>query len=489
MRRFRAEGEPEPWIEQLVQSYSTEQERELSVRAHVVGVSELTESQRTDDSDACMLFLSDGTVFIPAVLSAAAWERMQELEERDTFSSLDNTTVSVRKFQLNFHMDPELTTCQFYITVHQIVSVGRVSRHPRPPSCTMLPSVRQQILKTWRSLMKENSVTSLASQSQSAFPLSCLMGAWHNDIIMDLLNDAIKKIGTPTEGHLRTATPTHWHRERLRCRDEPCFSTPVSHLLIPEEQREMLTADPGVSGSSETPSGLVLPETIERPITVQDRAGDSPSVASDRPLDARQLTLNNTRAGGGESGERESPWDMFCPAADLLVTPSSASESSLESLSQTDNRSLLAIGGSAEESTIVVPPFQRPPPSPHSPAHPSDPTITDLQEKPQTPPSPLTSSEQAAIMGVEEQFPIDTSQKTPHPHQVSHTPPTKKRHVHSDGSSFSYTYEPCPIIASALSQYKVPEQVVQWAAAYLGTPQQTLIVSSGVELKEVAVKK
>ncbi|KAF5898682.1 inactive serine/threonine-protein kinase VRK3-like, partial [Clarias magur] len=384
------------------------------------------------------------------------------LEERDTFSSLDNSTVSVRKFQLNFHMDPELTTCQFYLTVHQIVSVGRVSRHPRPPSCTMLLSVRQQILKTWRSLMKENSVTSLASQSQSAFPLSCLMGAWHNDIIMDLLNDAIKKIGTHTEGHLRMATPTHWHQERLRCRDEPCFSTPVSHLLIPEEQREMLTADPGVSGSSQTLSGLVPPETIERPITVQDWGGDSLSVASDRPEDARQITLNNTRAeawcvtggGGGEGGggERESPWDMFCPAADLLVTPSSASESSLESLSHMDSRSLLATG-SSEESTVVVPPFQRLRPSPQSPAQPSDPTTTDLQEQPQTPPSPLTSSEHTAIMGVEEQSPIDAPQKPPHLHQVSPTPPTKKRHVHSDGSSFSYTYEPCPIIASALSRY------------------------------------
>lgn len=41
-------------------------------------MSDLTESQRTDESDACMLFLSDGTVFIPAVLSAAAWEHMQE---------------------------------------------------------------------------------------------------------------------------------------------------------------------------------------------------------------------------------------------------------------------------------------------------------------------------------------------------------------------------------------------------------------------------
>ncbi|MCI4383082.1 hypothetical protein PGIGA_G00022220 [Pangasianodon gigas] len=337
--------------------------------------------------------------------------------------------------------------------------------------------------------MKESSVTSL--NSQSGFPLSCLMGAWHNDIIMDLLNDAIKKISAPTVGHLRTATPTRWHRERLRCGVEECFSTPVSHLLIPQEQREMLTADPGVSSLSETPSGLVPPhvaETTKRPITTQDRGGDSPAAASDRPEDGHQLTLNNTRpevwcdgggggggGGGGASEERESPWDMFCPAADLLATPSSSSESSLEPLSQQDSRSLL-----------TVPPFQRPHPSPHSPAHPSDPTTADLRQDPQTP-SPLTSTEHTAAVCVEEQSPTDTPQKIPHP--VSHTPPAKKSRVHSDGSSFSYTYEPCPNVASALSRCKVPERLVQWAVAYLGTPRRALIVSNGVELKKVAMLK
>ncbi|XP_058256624.1 adrenocortical dysplasia protein homolog isoform X2 [Hemibagrus wyckioides] len=463
MRRCRTESDPEPWIEQLVLNRG-EGQRATSVRAHVVGVSDLTESQCTDASDACMLFLSDGTVFIPAVLSAAAWEHMQELEERDTFSGLDNTTVSVRKFQLNFHMDPELTSCQFYLTVNQIVTVGRVTRHHRPPSCTMLPSVRQQILMTWRSLMKESSVTSMSSQS--GFPLSCLMGAWHNDIIMDLLNDAIQKIAAPSAGHLGTATPTNWHRERLRCRGEECFSTLVSHLLIPEEQREMLTADPGVSSSSETPSGPLPPcvaEPTTWPLVAQDRGGDSSAPASDRLEEGHQLTLNNTRAGlsevwcggggggGGGGGDSESPWDLFYPAADLLAaSPSSTSASGLERLLQPDGRSRLT-----EESGIIGPPVQRPHPSQNSPAHQSDPTTLDLRQEPQRQ-SPLTS--------------------------LTHTAA-----VHSDGSSFSYTYEPCPDVASALSRCEVPERLVQWAVAYLGTPRHTPVVRSGAERRKLAV--
>lgn len=507
MRRCRTETEPEPWIEQLILNYGSVQ-RDASVRAHVIGVSDLTESQRTDESDACMLFLSDGTVFIPAVLSAAAWEHMQELEERDTFSGLDNTTVSVRKFQLKFHMNPELMTCQFYLTINQLVSVGQVSLHHRPMSCTMLPSVKQQILKTWRSLMKESSVSSVSSES--GLSLSCLMGAWHNDIIMDLLKDTMKKLAVPTAGNLGVATPTHWHRERLRCRAKECFSTPVSHLLIPEEQRKMLTADPGVSSSSETPSGTAPPhgaKTTESPVTPQDQGGDSPAVASDRLEDEQQLDLNNTGAGlseGGEGesveresverdsverdsgkreracgererergdgererGEGESPWDLYAQAADPLADLSSSAKSFLLRLSQPDG--------------IIVPPFQRPHPSPHSPAQNSDPTTTD--------PHPLTSSEHTAAVCVEQSL-TDVPQEIPH--HVSHTPPAKKRRsqVHSDGSSFSYTYKPSPNVASELSRTEVPEQLVQWAVAYLGTSPRSLIVSSGVELKKVAMLK
>ncbi|XP_046713255.1 adrenocortical dysplasia protein homolog isoform X7 [Silurus meridionalis] len=447
MRRYRTESKPEPWIEQLIENYGEEQ-REISVRAHVVGVSDLTESQRTDESDACMLFLSDGTVFIPAVLSAGAWERMQELEERDTFSGLDNTTVSVRNFQLQFHMDPELTTCQFYLIVHHIVTVGRVTQHHRPPSCTTLLSVKQQILRTWRSLVKESSESTMSSQS--GLPLSCLLGAWYNDLITDLLNDAIQKITAPTVGHLGMATHTRWHRDRLRCRGEESFSTPVSHLLIPQEQKEMLTADPGVS--NKTWSGLGPPhvgETLKRPVMLQDEGGDLPAMASDRLEHGHQLTLNNTRPG----------------SVDLLL--------------QQGSRSLLTNSGSAKESTIISQPFHRPGPS-------CDLTTTDLHQEPQIP-SPLTLTEHIAATCLKEQSPTGNPQKiSPH---VSHTPTAKKSRVHSDGSSFAYTYEPCPKVASALSQFKVPEQLVQWAAAYLGTPRHDLIVSSGVELRKVAIMK
>ncbi|KAI4872983.1 hypothetical protein NFI96_023671 [Prochilodus magdalenae] len=436
MRHYRwAEVEAEPWIERLIQNYDQSQ-REISVRAHVVGVSDLNDSVRTDESDACMLFLSDGNVFIPAVLSAAAWERLQELEERESFSGLHNTTVSVRKFQLNFHMDPELTSCQFYLTIDQIISVGRVNRHYHPPSCTTLPSVKQQILKSWRSQMK-CSVSS--ANSQSGFPLSCLMGAWHNDIILNMLNNAMEKITTPTGCYPSVATPTHWHTERLSCRGEECFIAPVSHLLIPEEQRELLTADPGASSGSETPSVLVPPYKdipANQPVSAQYLERDSPTTVTDRLADLEQPTLDHPRpeawcGRAGECGEVVSPWDMFCPASDLLGTPSSSSETSIEPLSQRDSESLLAvvrqgpmatssqvqssIPSREEKSGSNITPYQRPHPSLHSSSLLSEKTIPDQTDDQQglSPPTWVTKNTALSTQEISEDPPAKRSPTVP----------------------------------------------------------------------------
>ncbi|XP_026868628.2 adrenocortical dysplasia protein homolog isoform X1 [Electrophorus electricus] len=499
MRRSRrTETEMEPWIEQLIHNYDKYQP-EISFRAHVVGVGDVAAAQCTDEPDACMLFLSDGAVFIPAVLSAAAWERMQELEERETFSGLNNTTVSVRKFQLNFHMDPELTSCQFYLRMSQVITVGKVTRHYHPPSCTTLHSVKQKILQTWRSLRKQCSLNSMSSQS--GFPLSCLMGAWHSDIIMDLLNDAIKRITPSTVCHSNVATPTYWHRERLRCRGEEYFSTPVSHLLIPEEQKELLTADLGKSSGSETPSGLLPPHTDVmkcQPIIAQEQERHSPTMAFDRPTDGDRPTLHHMGPGfccsGGVSGEMVNPWDMFSPAPDLLGTPSSCSEISIEPLSQHGSQSLMITEpqvpmatstqaqcsnpSTGETSGSSVTPYQKPHPPLHSLTCLSDETSTDTPEEGQVKQqvlSPPTWTGHSTVLSTQENTPGGPiHNKTP---PVS--PPTKTGQVHSDGSGFSYTYEPSPEVVSALTHFKVPEELVQWAMAYLGVPGRMCMDHSG----------
>lgn len=74
--------------------------------------------------------------------------------------------------------------------------------------------------------------------------LSSLLDVWHNDIIINILNDATEKITMSATYCPSVATPTHWHRERLHWRGQEQFIVPVPFLLIPEEQRELMTADP-----------------------------------------------------------------------------------------------------------------------------------------------------------------------------------------------------------------------------------------------------
>lgn len=158
----RRMAELEPWIEKLIQNYGQSQ-CETTVKANVVGVCDISDSQRMEHTDVCMLFMSDGSAVIPAVLSDAAWERLQDLEEMESFTGLHNAIVYVRSFELKFDMNPDLASCQFYLKVNQMNTICIASKHQHPPSCTTLPSVRDQIIKTWRS-HREGSVSSASGK-------------------------------------------------------------------------------------------------------------------------------------------------------------------------------------------------------------------------------------------------------------------------------------------------------------------------------------
>uniref|UniRef100_A0A4W5M808 Shelterin complex subunit TPP1/Est3 domain-containing protein n=2 Tax=Hucho hucho TaxID=62062 RepID=A0A4W5M808_9TELE len=101
----------EPWIEQVILSYGTdpkEEKKNTLMKAHVVGVGRMSESQaRQTEGLTTLLFLSDGVVHIPAILTQDAWETLQEQEDRECFSSLINCTVCVYSYTLQFNMDSE----------------------------------------------------------------------------------------------------------------------------------------------------------------------------------------------------------------------------------------------------------------------------------------------------------------------------------------------------------------------------------------------
>lgn len=467
----RRKAELEPWIEKLIQNYGQNQ-TETVVKASIIGTCEISDSQRMDRTDACMLFLSDGIAMIPAVLSDAAWERLQELEDLDSFTSLLHHVAFIRSFELEFDMKPDLGSCQFYLKVNQMNTFCIGSKRQQPPSCTTLQSVRDQIEKTWRSRGGGS------ESSVSGVSLSSLLDVWHSDIIVSILNDAMEKINVSATYSPSVATPTHWHRERLQRRAQEQFAIPVPFLLIPEEQRELMTADPGAD--SETPTGLAPPYEEPHPISTQS-ANQAVAVQddaiSDLCPDEGPSTLVQTRpevlCGTGDlSRDTTSPWDMFTEEPGLLGRSTSSGSNDPDSESQsllkevpplliatsTQFSKQVSAGPSADGITLS----QRPKPTQFSLSRSigrsiRDPSQEQDKEPAQSPPSWLIHN-------------TAPPSAPPPPRTKPSTPaPSKTRRVHSDGAPFSYLYHPKPQVASALSHFQVPGHLIQWAVCYLGT--------------------
>ncbi|XP_035594387.1 adrenocortical dysplasia protein homolog isoform X1 [Oncorhynchus keta] len=344
----------EPWIEQVILSYGTEPEEKKNtlMKAHVVGVGRMSESQaRQTEGLTTLLFLSDGVVHIPAILTQDAWETLQEQEDRECFSSLINCTVCVFSYTLKFNMDSEQTKSQFYLSVGELTTTSAGAAKDNTPCCTSLNSVRQRICTTWRSLLAQDSVHT--QNTQSEFSLSELLGEWQHDWRQSLLKDVMELLRTPTNlpspqastSNALTYTGTRWAFERFRYKREDTFNVPVSHLHIPDDLSQKLHAPS--EDNSETQSGLVPPsedrptdppETDQPIVAADSRQTDRPMPLERRhpshePTLSRDLCLLTEESMDGEvvsgvtGGAVASPWDMFAPAAELLRTSSASDES------------------------------------------------------------------------------------------------------------------------------------------------------------------
>uniref|UniRef100_A0A3Q3AQF4 Shelterin complex subunit TPP1/Est3 domain-containing protein n=1 Tax=Kryptolebias marmoratus TaxID=37003 RepID=A0A3Q3AQF4_KRYMA len=225
-----------PWIERLVLSYSGPGEEEPCrgggsgsgcLKAHVVGLSQMSQSQvlgRGPDGPIGLIFLSDGVLQIPAVLTAAAWEHVQEQEEREDFSSFLHTTVFVRDYRLRFYMNPELTKCRFLLSVGQLATFAVGSVKDSPPCCTSLASVQAKICRTWMSLQaQEDSRTDLCELSE-------MLDEWQDDSLQLVLKDVQNQLRNSS----LTQSTTSWDVDRIRYRGQAPFVVPGKLLQIPE---------------------------------------------------------------------------------------------------------------------------------------------------------------------------------------------------------------------------------------------------------------
>uniref|UniRef100_A0A672YHM7 Uncharacterized LOC115421656 n=1 Tax=Sphaeramia orbicularis TaxID=375764 RepID=A0A672YHM7_9TELE len=447
------QGRIVPWIERLVQGFGVAEGTDSStvgrLKAHVIGVGQMSQSQaqaQGTEGPTGLLFLSDGVVQIPAVLTASAWDHLQDQEDRECFTSLVNTTVYIQDYQLQFHMAPEQTKSRFYLLIGKLATTSAGPIRTNTPCCTSLQSVRMKICKTWRSLLGQED----SQGSQCGFDLSDLLGEWQHDCLLTILDDVREKLmatrrrslqpGTSTSDPSVGVAATRWDLDRVRYKGLKPFTVPVKQLLIPENlqvQNRQLQDDDGVQM-----------ELSENRNAYKQSESSTPSV------DEAEWCISNmldedifVRMLDSDVRPSDNPWDMFPRPCDT----SSSSETSppLTQISQTSHHThtvftstQLPVHASEESQQPSLsktehsffPPYQKLPPSPSNSAYPS--------------------SSSSSAPGLTEPS----------------NPPILTPTVHSDGRPFSYSYQMSGDNLLDFSRFRVAESLLHWAVKYLVVP-------------------
>ncbi|KAG7281517.1 hypothetical protein CRUP_007551 [Coryphaenoides rupestris] len=374
----RSRTKLEPWIENMIISHGTENEMNTAnLKARVIAVGTVTSSQALGAQGSPeLLFLSDGVVQIPAVLTDAAWEHLQQEEDRECLSSLVHTMVCLQTYSLQFHMDPEKRKSRFFLSLGMLATMAAGPIKDCPPCCTTLPSVRVKICDTWRTLQSPESV--LTQSSQSAGNLSELLGVWQYDCLMDFVEEIQERLtaarGSASQQPSTSRDPlpppsgvpvrTGWDVDRVRFKGAGPFSVPVAHLVIPDRVAPPPEAPAQPVEGGGTQSGLI-PPSGDRPVVssmpaAQPRASTSGHHGGPRDT-ARGRGFEETTTAPPREGlhhvcealflDQSNPWNMFPPPSEVFCTSSSSETSLVKRLSPSQ--------AGCEES--FLPPYQNPP--------------------------------------------------------------------------------------------------------------------------------
>ncbi|XP_022611991.1 uncharacterized protein LOC111229801 [Seriola dumerili] len=341
-----------PWIENLILSYGSQEGNSGSgrLKAHVIGVGQMSQSQaQSSEGPIGLLLLSDGVLQIPAILTASAWEHLQEQEDRECFTSLVNTTVRIQDYRLQFHMAREQNKCRFFLSVGELATMAAGPVKDSTPCCRTMPSVRMKICKTWRAMLGQEWQDS--QRNQCGFDLSELLWEWQHDYVQDVLEDVRERLmvasscpvspqpSTSVLTHPDTSTATSWDVNRVRYKGMKCFSVPIKYLLIPDEDAQQLQTPPRAGSRTPSRSPAVsedrqrdLPQVCKTPETAQPSVDDAewqiamPAVADreNSPLPVEDCMLHEDIMIDSDTELLANPWDIFPPPS---VTYSSSDAS------------------------------------------------------------------------------------------------------------------------------------------------------------------
>lgn len=466
-------SDPPPWIEALILSYGREPSSSGRLKARVVRVEQMSQSQaQGSDCPTGLLLLSDGCVTIPAVLTAAAWERLQDQDERDCLEGLVNSKVTIQDYRLQFHMSQEQTRCRFFLSVGDLVMISVGPPGYPPPCCTTLAPVRQKMAQTWKEQLQEKVQD---SQSQSGLDLSLLLGEWHQDCMLDILKDVEDRLmelphrlarpqpSTSSSPHPGPAGATCWDADRLRFKRGPSLSVPLRCLLLPDH----LQAVPEDGGSQ--PDRDWLPPPVHHPQAEAEPTAAGTELDVSVPVSEDHMT----------TGSPSNPWDVFTP---LGESPCWDAQDGLSPAAPTSAPAPTSASAPAHQRSCL-PPYQQPP---QVELHTSTSTSAGALQLQ----LPVSGGEPGGAKRRRRSQPEEAGQEEA---QVSSSPPSwlfdtqtdcgaseqqqdqdqvlrRTPSTHSDGRSFSYSYRVSGQNLQDLSRFSVRTAWLQWAIRYLLHP-------------------
>lgn len=331
---------PSPWIEKLILGYDIEQGTSSSIgrlKAHVIGVGQMSQSQAQGSVGPIgLLILSDGVLQIPAVLTASAWDHLQEQEDRESFSSLVNTTVRIQDYQLQFHMAMELIKCRFFLSVGELATMAAGLVKENTPCCRTVPSIRMKISETWKTLSGQDWQS--LQKNQCGFDLSVLLWEWQDDYVQGVLQGVRERLrpvspqpSTSALTHSDTFTGTSWDVDRVRYKGEKPFSVPIKCLLIPEGDAQQLPSPPKAGGRtpSRPPAASEDGETAQPSVDNTELQIATPAVAhretSPLPEEHEDMTSHIINS---DPKLLDNPWDIFPPPGVTFSSPDASPEAS-----------------------------------------------------------------------------------------------------------------------------------------------------------------
>ncbi|XP_057693172.1 adrenocortical dysplasia protein homolog [Corythoichthys intestinalis] len=520
MQRFNTRSGLCPWIESLIQSYGSEEESSNGgrLKAYVTSVGQMSQSQACNaEGPTGLLFLSDGVMQIPAILTSSAWERLQERDDRECFSSLLNTTVCLKDYQLQFHMAVELTRCRFFLSVGDMLTTSAGSAKDNTPCCTTLPAIQQKISKTWRMLTGQ---ATQESQTHMFFDLSELLGEWQHETVQKVLEDVRETLMTVRNLQPSTSTdvpqvdmfaPTSWDIERVRYNEAKCPLIPEGEAILEQTSNAdflKMVKDGQIilslSESSQSPVDTVDGQTAKSPEREQEiqNSGCNITHQDDTHVDFTKqdiIPLNK-------------PWEMFPLPNGSSFLDGSQEAFPLESIQP--NQENCGVNVTSNQLPITstqlndlqhskgdhgsLPPYQKLPlssdssntPTPNGPTASQD-KHTSLEnvdtpegtvgrkakrkrECLQEPPTDVAvEEEEAQINGsppswlFESEMGSGTSEGDV---QTLCVETRKVPTVHIDGKPFDFTYMTLGQNLQDFSRFKVSKSLLSWAIKYLVAP-------------------